>query len=78
MRESRRFAQKDKQREAVIKMLRLLGRYVEVTSDGDMVMFTSSGFQPVSTTKVPPSPLPVGIASLPAAERIAQSAVRLI
>src|SRR5579883_1025540 len=29
-------AQKNKQREAVIKMLRLLGRYIEVTSDGDM------------------------------------------
>ena len=29
-------AQKNKQREAVIKMLRLLGRYVEVTSDGDI------------------------------------------
>src|SRR5437016_10524250 len=39
-------AQKDKQREAVIKMLRLLGRYVEVTSDGDMAIFTSSGFVP--------------------------------
>jgi hypothetical protein len=38
-------AQKDKQREAVIKMLRLLGRYVEVTSDGGMAIFTSSGFQ---------------------------------
>src|SRR6516162_231171 len=34
-------AQKDKQREAVIKMLRLLGRYVEVTSNGDMAIFTS-------------------------------------
>ena len=42
-------AQKDKQREAVVKMLRLLGRYVEVTSNGDMAIFTSSGFQPAST-----------------------------
>ena len=54
-------AQKDKQREAVIKMLRLLARYVEVTSDGDMAMFTSSGFVPASTTKVPPSPLPLPV-----------------
>ena len=37
-------AQKDKQREAVIKMLRLLARYVEVQSSGDMAVFTSSGF----------------------------------
>ena len=54
-------AQKDKQREAVIKMLRLLARYVEVTSDGDMAMFTSSGFVPASTTKAPPSPLPLPV-----------------
>src|SRR5215471_5921213 len=53
-------AQKDKQREAVIKMLRLLARYVEVTSDGDMAIFTSSGFVPAST-KVPPSPLPLPV-----------------
>jgi hypothetical protein len=54
-------AQKNKQREAVIKMLRLLARYVEVTSDGDMESFTSSGFLPASTTKVPPSPLPLPV-----------------
>lgn len=54
-------AQKNKQREAVIKMLRLLGRYVEVTSDGDMAIFTSSGFVPASTTKAPPSPLPLPV-----------------
>src|SRR5215467_15349604 len=54
-------AQKDKQREAVIKMLRLLARYVEVTSDGDMARFTSSGFVPASTTKAPPSPLPLPV-----------------
>src|SRR5207245_2961494 len=54
-------AQKDKQREAVVKMLRLLGRYVEVTSNGDMAIFTSSGFQPASTIKVPPSPLPLPV-----------------
>src|SRR5438045_2995297 len=56
-------AQKNKQREAVIKMLRLLGRYVEVISDGDMAIFTSSGFVPASTTKVPPSPLPLPVIS---------------
>ena len=54
-------AEKDKQREPVIKMLRLLARYVEVTSDGDMAKFTSSGFMPASTTKVPPSPLPLPV-----------------
>jgi hypothetical protein len=54
-------AQRNKQREAVIKMLRLLARYVEVTSDGDMAVFTSSGFVPASTTKLPPSPLPLPV-----------------
>jgi len=54
-------AQKNKQREAVIKMLKMLGRYVEVTSDGDMAIFTSSGFVPASTTKVPPSALPLPV-----------------
>jgi hypothetical protein len=48
-------AQKNKQREAVIKMLRLLGRYVEVTSNGDMAAFQTSGFQPAApkTVKAP-------------------------
>ena len=50
-------AQKHKQREVVIKMLRLLGRYVEVTSNGDMSVFQTSGFQPASTTKTTSQPL---------------------
>ena len=44
-------AEKNKQRETVIKMLRLLGRYVEVTADNDVAAFTTSGFEPASTTK---------------------------
>ena len=54
-------AQKNKQREAVIKKLRLLGRYVEVTSDGDMTTLTTSGFQAASTAKAPPAPLPLPV-----------------
>jgi hypothetical protein len=54
-------AQKDKQREVVIKKLRILGRYVEENCNGDMAVFTSSGFQPASTTKVRPSPLPLPV-----------------
>src|SRR2546426_3982127 len=50
-------AEKNKQRLAVIKMLRLLGRYVEVTCKEDMAIFKSSGFEPASTTKTPPAPL---------------------
>jgi len=54
-------AQKHKQREVVIQKLRILGRYVEVNCNGDMAVFTSSGFQAASTTKVPPSPLPLPV-----------------
>src|SRR3989441_8800523 len=50
-------AAKNKQRHAVIKMLRLLGRYVEVACKDDMAIFKSSGFEPASTTKTPPAPL---------------------
>jgi Fibronectin type III domain len=50
-------AQKNKQREAVIKMVRLLGRYVEVTSNGDMAIFQTSGFQPAARTKTTSEPL---------------------
>ena len=44
-------AERNKQRDVVVKKLRLLGRYVEVHCDNDMAIFKSSGFQPASTTK---------------------------
>ena len=50
-------AQKSKQRQTVIKDLRLLGRYVEVTSNGDPSIFQTSGFQAASTTKTATPPL---------------------
>ena len=50
-------AQKNKQRQVVIKDLRLLGRYVEVTSNGDPSIFQTSGFQAASTTKTTTQPL---------------------
>ena len=50
-------AQKNKQRQTVIKDLRLLGRYVEVTSNGDPSIFQTSGFQAASTTKTTTQPL---------------------
>jgi hypothetical protein len=49
-------AQKNKQREVVIHMLRLLGRFVEVTSNGDMAIFQTSGFQ-AAAPKTPTPPL---------------------
>jgi Fibronectin type III domain len=53
--------QKNKQRETVIKMLRLLARYVEVNCDNDMAKFTSSGFVAASTEKAPPAPLAIPV-----------------
>jgi hypothetical protein len=50
-------AEKNRQRTAVIKMLRLLGRYVEVTCKDDMAIFETSGFQPAPTKKTPTPPL---------------------
>src|SRR5438094_5289650 len=50
-------AEKHKQREVVIKLVRLLGRYVEVTSNGDMAAFQTSGFQAASMTKATSEPL---------------------
>jgi hypothetical protein len=52
-------AQKNKQRQVVIKSLKLLARFVEVHSNNDEAIFKSSGFEPASTTRVPPAPLPI-------------------
>jgi hypothetical protein len=50
-------AEKHKQRAVVVKELRLLGRYVEVTCKDDMAIFKSSGFEPASSTKATRQPL---------------------
>jgi|SRR6516165_4216594 len=47
-------AQKHKQREVVVKQLKMIGRYVEVTSNGDMAKFQTSGFQPAAPKTVTP------------------------
>ena len=54
-------SEKNKQRQVVIKKLKLLGRYVEVMSDNDPAIFNSSGFPAASTTKAPPQPLPIPV-----------------
>ena len=52
-------AQKNKLRNAAIKLYELNAKYVEVTSNDDMATFLLSGYQAASTTKTPPAPLPV-------------------
>jgi hypothetical protein len=51
-------AEKKKQRKAVINMLRLLGRYVEVMCKEDMAIFKSSGFE-AAATPVAAQPQPI-------------------
>jgi hypothetical protein len=44
-------AEKRKQRIVVIKILRLLGRYVELVGNDDIAIFETSGFQAAPTAK---------------------------
>src|SRR2546425_7917558 len=44
-------AEKNKQREVVVKMVRLLGRYVEVTSNGDMAGVSNKRIPTPPTTQ---------------------------
>jgi hypothetical protein len=48
---------KKKQRGAVVKMVTLLGHYVESACNDDLATFNSSGFTAASNTKQPPQPL---------------------
>src|SRR5689334_14863370 len=50
-------AARHKDREAVIKILRQLGMYVEAIAYEDMAIFTTSGFEPVSSARTPAQPL---------------------
>ena len=50
-------AEKNKQREVVIQMLRILARYVEMVSNGDMAVFQTSGFEAASPTRATGKPL---------------------
>ena len=50
-------AARDKKRQEMSVMMRHLGVYVEVASNGDMDTFLSSGFEPTATTRSTPQPL---------------------
>ena len=51
-------AQKNKLRRAAVRMHGLNAKYVENNCNDEMATFLLSGFQPASTTKTPPQPLP--------------------
>src|SRR5438046_1923677 len=50
-------AEKNKLRDAVIKKVRLLARYVEAECQEDIAVFKSSGLAPASSTKTAKPPL---------------------
>ena len=50
-------AEREHQKEVVLRSLRQLGHYVEENCKDDMPTFLKSGFQPVSTTRTPATPL---------------------
>jgi hypothetical protein len=50
--------ERNKQREALVKVLQLLGRYVEIHCKDDMTTFLSSGFEAASHARTPAQPLP--------------------
>jgi len=70
-------AQKNKQRETVIEMLRLLARYVEVSCKNDMAIFQTSGFEAALTTKVPAQALSETIRSIEHGANSGQLIVRI-
>jgi hypothetical protein len=57
-------AEKNKQREEVIGMLLLLGRYVEITCQGKIEVFITSGFEPLTSKRGPQSAISDHIRSI--------------
>jgi hypothetical protein len=51
-------AEREKQRMALIRLLRQLAHFVEVACKDDMAAFMTSGFQPVTYTRTVPQQLP--------------------
>jgi hypothetical protein len=49
---------KNKQREAMVKMVTLLGHYVESACNDDLATFNTSGFVAATTVRTPAAPLP--------------------
>src|SRR5207244_3665481 len=70
-------AEKNKELHAVIKMLRALGRYVELNCKDDMAIFKSSGLKPASAVKTPAAVLSEKIRSIDHGPVSGQLVVRL-
>jgi hypothetical protein len=70
-------AERNKQRETVIHMLRMLARYAEVACQHDMAIFISSGFEPRSATRTWPTPLSENIRGIGHGANSGQLVIRL-
>jgi len=70
-------AEKNNQRDVVVKKLRMLGRYVEFTCKDDMAIFKSSGFEPAASTRTQPQGLSDNIRSIQHGVVTGQIVIRL-
>jgi hypothetical protein len=70
-------AEKQNQKEVVVKKLRLLGRYVETNCKDDMAIFLTSGFEPASNSKAQSQGLSQYIRSLERGSNSGDVVVRL-
>ncbi|HEY2383841.1 MAG TPA: fibronectin type III domain-containing protein [Terriglobia bacterium] len=74
----RAIAEREHQKEIVIKSLRQIGHYVEENCKDDMTIFLKSGYDVVSTTRVPVAPLSDSIRKIVPANNSGQMLVTLI
>jgi hypothetical protein len=71
-------AQRNHQKEVVVKILGQLAKYVEANCKEDMTIFLSSGFKAVSNTKTATLPLSEKIRSVQLGPKSGQVSVRLV
>src|SRR5262249_39494619 len=71
-------AQRNHQKEVVVKLLEQLAKYVEATCKDDMTIFLSSGFKAASSTKTTPPTVSEKIRSVQPGDQSGQVRVRLV
>lgn len=70
--------QRARQTQAVIKILRQLGHYVEAACKDDLTVLQSSGFTAVSTTRTPATPLTEKIRKIDPGPNSGQQAITIV
>jgi len=71
-------AQRNHQKEVVVKLLNQLAKYVEANCKDDMTIFLSSGFKAASSTKTKPPTASEKIRSIQPGEQSGQARVKLV